>query len=91
MVEQFDTDSLFIKATEDVFTLNSVSDKNKLILYGLYKQSNEGNNKTPPPSIINFKAHSKWQSWKHQAGKGKQRSKKEYIKLVNKLLEDEKD
>ena len=91
MVEQFDTNSLFIKATENVFTLNSVSDKNKLILYGLYKQSNEGNNKTPPPSIIKFKSHSKWQSWKQQAGKGKQRSKKEYIQLVNKLLKDLKD
>ena len=69
MIEQFDIDSLFIKATEDVFTLHFVSDKNKLLLYGLYKQSNEGNNKERPPSIINFKAHSKWQSWKQQAGK----------------------
>ena len=89
MVGQFDTDSLFIKATEDVFTLNSVSDKNKLLLYGLYKQSNEGNNRKPPPSIINFKAHSKWQSWKQQAGKGKQRCKKEYIQLVTKLRENQ--
>lgn len=91
MVDHLNTDSLFIKATEDVFSLNSVSDKNKLMLYGLYKQSNEGNNRTPPPSIIKFKAHSKWQSWKQQAGKGIQRSKKEYTQLVNKLLEDEKD
>lgn len=89
MVEQFDTDSLFIKAIEDVFTLNSVSDKNKLLLYGLYKQSNEGNNKQPPPSIINFKAHSKWQSWKQQSGKGKQRCKKEYIQLVAELKENQ--
>ena len=59
MVEQFDTDSLFIKETEDVFTLNSVSDKNKLLLYGLYKQSHEGNNRLPHPSIIKFKVHSK--------------------------------
>ena len=86
-----DIDSLFNKATEDVFTLNSISDKSKLILYGLYKQSNEGNNRTSPPSIIKFKAHSKWQYWKQQVGKGRQRSKKEYIQLVNKLLEDEKD
>lgn len=57
----------------------------------MYKQSNEGNNRAPPPSIINFKASSNWQSWKQQAGKGKQHSKKEYIKLVNKLLEDEKE
>ena len=91
MVEQFDTDSLFIKATEDVFTLDSVSDKNKLMLYGLYKQSNEGNNRTPHPSIVKFKDHSKWQFWKQQAGKGKQRAKKEYIQLVNKLLEDKND
>lgn len=88
MVEQFDTDSLFIKATKDVLTLNSVSDKNKLLLYGLYKQANLGNNRIPPPSIINFKDHSKWQSWKQQSGKGKRRAKNEYIQLVNTLLKE---
>ena len=86
MIEQIDIDSLFLKATNDVFTLDTVSDKNKLLLYGLYKQAREGNNKTSAPSIINFKAHSKWKAWKQQAGNGKQKAKKEYIQLVTKLL-----
>ena len=50
-------------------------------------QALNGNNRSPP-SIMYIKAHSKWQYWKQQAGKGKQSAKKEYIQLVNKLLEE---
>jgi len=61
------------------------SDSELLKLYGLYKQSLYGNNKTEKPDFYNFKEVSKWNAWNDQAGKGRSNAKREYIELVKSL------
>lgn len=58
-----------------------------LLLYGLFKQSEFGDNNTSQPWLtIDIKNLSKWKAWKEQQGKNEQISKKEYIDLVNVLV-----
>lgn len=45
-----------------------MTDENKLIIYGLYKQATVGDCNTPKPSIIDFVAKSKWNSWNSNKG-----------------------
>jgi diazepam-binding inhibitor (GABA receptor modulating acyl-CoA-binding protein) len=80
-------DNLFEIAVNEVNGLKiRPSDDFLLNLYGLYKQSIEGNNRSPKPSILDFKGKAKWNAWNIQKGKGKNTSKKQYIQLVNNLV-----
>lgn len=58
------------------------TDSELLKLYGLYKQSLYGNNKTEKPDFFNFKEISKWNAWNDESGKGRSNAKKEYIDFV---------
>ena len=86
MIKYDFTDELFEKSVKRVFDLEYVSDENKLLLYGLYKQATVGNNKTTQPSMLDFKGKAKWNAWKKQLGKGKSRAKSEYVVLVDQLF-----
>lgn len=61
------------------------SDGELLHLYGLYKQSLLGNNKTPEPSVLNLKEKSKWNAWKINIGKSKTKAMQEYSDYVYSL------
>lgn len=80
-------DELFENATKRVFELDFLSDENKLLLYGLYKQATIGNNKTTQPTMLDFKGKAKWDAWKKHSGKGHSRAKTEYVALVNQLFD----
>lgn len=88
MIQYNYTDELFETAAKRVFELEVVSDENKLKLYGLFKQSTMGNNKTSQPSMLDFKGKAKWNAWKKQSGKGKARAKTEYIAFVDQLFKE---
>jgi len=90
MIRYDSADELFENSAKRVFQLEFVSDENKLLLYGLYKQATLGNNKTTQPSMLDFKGKAKWNAWKKQSGKGKSRAKSEYVALVNKLFDQKK-
>jgi diazepam-binding inhibitor (GABA receptor modulating acyl-CoA-binding protein) len=76
-------DEIFNNSAKEVQNLKQKpSDQELLKLYGLYKQSLFGNNHTSQPSFFDFKAKSKWNAWSGESGKGKSRTKREYIEYV---------
>ena len=76
----------FNKAIELVKTVETVSNENKLYLYAHYKQSNNGNNNLPKPSIINIVESAKWKAWNQISGMEKEEAMKLYINKVKELL-----
>lgn len=78
---------VFLKATIDVKNITITPDNTILLkLYGYYKQSNEGDNKTRCPSLFNFKENAKWNAWSKLKGTSKETAMVKYIKLVNTLI-----
>lgn len=57
-----------------------------LQLYSLYKQANEGDVNTDPPSNpFDFVAKAKYEAWAGLKGKSMTDAMTEYIELINKL------
>lgn len=82
-----DLDFEFQKSVKIVRHLSQTPNKKELLhIYSLYKQATEGNNKTKEPNILNFKENAKWKAWKKQAGKSKEKAKREYINFIDTLL-----
>lgn len=63
------------------------TDNELLQLYGLYKQSNEGECKTEEPSFLYVKERAKWNAWKACKGKNKNTAMSEYSDLALKLAD----
>jgi diazepam-binding inhibitor (GABA receptor modulating acyl-CoA-binding protein) len=77
-------DEDFDKACEDVKNLNKKpSDKDLLVLYGLYKQSTIGTNNEPKPFIFDLTKISKWNAWHENRMISKNMAKKKYIEVVS--------
>tara|TARA_B110000967_G_C18397131_1_gene322774 strand:+ start:206 stop:457 length:252 start_codon:yes stop_codon:yes gene_type:complete len=64
--------------------IKKIDDKDILSLYGLYKQSNLGENTNPRPSIFNFVGLQKWKAWTAVSELPKDEAKIRYINLVKK-------
>jgi diazepam-binding inhibitor (GABA receptor modulating acyl-CoA-binding protein) len=80
----------FLQSTKDVgYLLKKPDDDILLELYGYYKQANDGNNKASPPSIFNFRGTAKWNAWLKLKNMSKETAMVKYIKLVDKLKENE--
>uniref|UniRef100_A0AAF5PQ78 ACB domain-containing protein n=1 Tax=Wuchereria bancrofti TaxID=6293 RepID=A0AAF5PQ78_WUCBA len=62
------------------------TDDELLELYGFYKQAVVGDNITSKP-WIDFKARAKWEAWRRRKGMSSEAAKKQYIKLVEKLIQ----
>jgi diazepam-binding inhibitor (GABA receptor modulating acyl-CoA-binding protein) len=62
------------------------SNEELLSLYGLFKQSSEGDNTEERPGF-DFKAIAKHDAWVSQKGKKKDQAMGEYITLVNDLYQ----
>ena len=76
-------DEDFENAAEEVKNLTKKpSDKDLLLLYGLFKQSTLGINNEPKPSMFNLTASSKWNAWYENRMLSKNMAKKKYIDLV---------
>eukprot|EP00727_Mastigamoeba_balamuthi_P011460 m51a1_g6937 putative beta-ketoacyl synthase (4857) ;mRNA; f:212997-229652 len=56
-----------------------------LALYGLFKQSTEGDNTQAKPDMFDLVASSKWKSWTANKGKARDEAMTQYVALVEKL------
>ena len=78
----------FETAAQKVKTLNTRPDDYTLgRLYGLYKQATVGDCNIPQPWAVQLEARAKWDAWNSQKGKSSDKAKKEYVRLVERLLE----
>lgn len=77
----------FEKAAHDVKKLSERPDDETLLkLYGLYKQSTEGDVIGDRPGMFNPVGRAKYDAWSERKGTSKEASMKEYIALVNRLV-----
>ncbi len=88
MENEFDIiDINFQEAVRNINNLNTRPEDDELLkLYGLYKQSLFGDNKTEQPGFFSFRDNKKWNAWMEHAGKSKQKAKKEYVSYANKII-----
>ena len=79
-------DYLFNIAVKKIADNHNFLDNDLLLnLYGLYKQSKFGPNKSLKPNTYSLRQIAKWYAWKEQEIKTRQDAKLEYINLVNKI------
>ena len=67
----------------------SPSNKDVLILYGLYKQVKEGNCNTPQPWSIQIEARAKWDAWYKNNNMDRLTAMRNYIDKVEELMSTE--
>lgn len=78
--------SRFQQAAENVKKLSKAPDNDAmLLLYGLYKQSTQGDCTGSRPGIMDFVGRAKYDSWKALAGTSKDDAMKRYIATVEQL------
>jgi len=77
---------LFTHAVENIKKIKTITDENKLKLYGLYKQAQVGDVNIECPSWFNMTARAKWTAWNELKGMKREDAEKLYIELVDKLL-----
>ncbi|CAH0724151.1 unnamed protein product, partial [Brenthis ino] len=83
--EQSPLEKAFNKASDHVRKITSKLENNQLLeLYGLYKQSTEGQCDTPKPSWFDGKGRKKWEAWKALDNMPSDEAKQKYIDLVQK-------
>ena len=91
MGKEKDTETLFNEAAERVKKLKTKpANADLLILYGLYKQSKEGDCAIDQPWAIQVEARAKWDAWNSYKGTDTKKAMKKYIKKVEELLENDK-
>ena len=66
--------------------IQHVSDEVKLRLYGLYKQSTQGDCTRDEPSKLSMADHAKWSAWTHHKGKPQIAAKREYFQTAYKEI-----
>ena len=81
-------ESDFQQAIDKTKTFTRKPDNQELLdLYGLFKQSTEGDVSGEKPGGFDFKAIMKFDAWEKQKGKSKEQAMAEYVAFVNKLAE----
>jgi len=76
---------LFQAATEFVRTLKNISDEQKLIFYGLYKQAKEGACTTSRPGFWDPVGRAKWDSWKKLGYMPQEKALERYIQELSEI------
>lgn len=85
-----DLHAQFEKAAEEVMELpERPDDKTLLKLYGLYKQTTQGNIKGKRPGFTDVKGRAKYDAWARLRGKSQDWAMGEYVRLVG-LLQSKK-
>lgn len=68
----------FNKAAEEAKTLpSSLSNEDKLALYGLFKQATVGDVNTARPGMLDLTGKAKWDAWKAKEGTSKATAEEE--------------
>ena len=82
------TEAEFQQAVDKTKSFTKKPDNDELLLlYGLFKQSTEGDATGEKPGGFDFKAIMKFDAWEKQKGKSKEQAMAEYVAFVNKLAE----
>ena len=76
----------FENACKDIKACLNLDNDTLLNLYGLYKQSIEGDCNTSKPGLFDLKAASKWSAWNENLGIDKLTAMRRYIRKVKKIL-----
>ena len=83
------SDEEFEQAAEAVKAVTTVTDDDRLQLYGLFKQVTVGNINTTKPWAFEFVAAAKWNAWKSYENWSKEKAKLGYLFVVKKLSGNE--
>eukprot|EP00242_Pyramimonas_sp_CCMP2087_P006521 CAMPEP_0198210008 /NCGR_PEP_ID=MMETSP1445-20131203/18379_1 /TAXON_ID=36898 /ORGANISM="Pyramimonas sp., Strain CCMP2087" /LENGTH=83 /DNA_ID=CAMNT_0043883949 /DNA_START=71 /DNA_END=322 /DNA_ORIENTATION=- len=76
----------FEAAAKEALTLpSSVGNDDKLVLYGFFKQSKEGDCTTDQPGFFDPKGKAKWAAWNANKGMDKETAMAKYVEKVNAL------
>lgn len=79
------TEEEFNEAADLVKAIVTVTDENRLQLYGLYKQATIGEVNTKRPWGIDFVGCAKWDAWKSYSGFTQNQAKLAYVTVVRTL------
>lgn len=63
------------------------SDQDLLVLYGLYKQSTQGNCNIPQPWSVQVEQRAKWDAWAANSNMTRYEAMQKYIQKVNALMQ----
>lgn len=78
----------FKTAADDVRKLKSKpTDAEMLELYGLFKQASVGDINTERPGMFDFQGKAKWDAWSGRKGLAKEDAEKQYIAVVERLIQ----
>ncbi|XP_063511774.1 diazepam-binding inhibitor-like 5 [Pongo pygmaeus] len=66
-----------------------VSEQEKLLVYGLYKQATQGDCDIPAPPASDVKARAKWEAWGANKGMSKMDAMRGYAARVEELTKKE--
>ena len=84
-------DAKFTQASENVTKLSKEPDgETKLKLYGLYKQSTQGECAGERPGMLDFVKRAKYDAWKACEGRSQDEAKQQYIDYVAELVAADK-
>merc|ERR1712088_416325 len=75
----------FANAAEEVKSLTSLTNEQKLEVYGLYKQATVGDCNTDKPGMLDVKGKAKWEAWNGKKGLDKQAAEAAYVALCGEL------
>ena len=78
-------EKLFNEASSVAKNLPRLTNTEKLLLYGLYKQATQGDNSNKPPSIFNTVERAKHTAWMKAKGMAKTEAMIHYMQLVKRL------
>ena len=81
------TDDFNLAASKSKELTKRPSNEELLDLYALFKQATEGDNGGDRPGGFDFKAIAKHDAWAARRGMSKDEAMREYIALVNKLVQ----
>eukprot|EP01091_Cochliopodium_minus_P018456 TRINITY_DN7496_c0_g1_i1.p1 TRINITY_DN7496_c0_g1~~TRINITY_DN7496_c0_g1_i1.p1 ORF type:complete len:102 (+),score=18.23 TRINITY_DN7496_c0_g1_i1:24-308(+) len=62
-----------------------LSDKQKLEMYGLFKQISTGRCNTEAPGRLKFVERAKWQAWKDLGNMSKTEAIKRYLRIIDSI------
>jgi diazepam-binding inhibitor (GABA receptor modulating acyl-CoA-binding protein) len=79
----------FESACENIKQAKNLDNNTLLNLYGLFKQSTEGDCNISKPSFYDVKGIAKWNAWSDNKGLDASITMKRYIKEVNKILSNQ--
>ena len=79
-----DTQARFDRACDDVKALTNVTNDDKGVLYGLFKQATLGDNAQPRPpfNVFDMLSAAKWNAWEARRGTSREQAAAQYAEFV---------